>query len=148
MLARSSRASSTGLTPGRGTRQENRTRRGGPSYPAGAPKKTCQGQDRLKDMVANTDSSSSLDYTIHNRNRFCGRRSLATRIDIDGRLAYRYLKLGCNAWGCPVCGPKKARRLQKAIAASADEHRLTKLLTLTLDPKSIPPDADMVKYIR
>jgi hypothetical protein len=58
------------------------------------------------------------------------------------------LRVMCKSYGCAFCGPRKAVRLRKAIAAKALELSLTRFLTLTLDPARIPPDADPVKYIR
>ena len=58
------------------------------------------------------------------------------------------LRVMCKSYGCSVCGPRKAVRLRKAIASKALELSLTRFLTLTLDPKRIPPGADPVKYIR
>ncbi len=67
---------------------------------------------------------------------------------VDGKPAYECLRVMCKSYGCSVCGPRKAVRLRKAIAAKALELSLTRFLTLTLDPKKIPPGADPVKYIR
>jgi cytosine/adenosine deaminase-related metal-dependent hydrolase len=47
-----------------------------------------------------------------------------------------------------MCGPKKAARIRRFIAAAAREHGLNRFLTLTLDPKRLEPGADHVAYLR
>jgi hypothetical protein len=46
----------------------------------------------------------------------------------------------CKAWGCSVCGPGKAKRLRHQIGVWAEEKRLTRLMTLTLDPQKVCGD--------
>jgi hypothetical protein len=53
--------------------------------------------------------------------------------DLGGKVTY--LAAGCKAWRCKVCGPKKADKLRKGIAKAAEEKKLTRMLTLTLDTK-------------
>jgi hypothetical protein len=55
--------------------------------------------------------------------------------------------LKCKTWRCPECGPKKTRRVQKAIAQWAAELGLTRFLTLTLNPSACTRE-ESVKYIR
>ena len=78
----------------------------------------------------------------------CGVLCVANRAEEAGEATYTYVRLKCKAWRCPHCGPEKAVRLRKAISMHATEHKLTRFLTLTLDPRSIPEDVDQVKYIR
>jgi len=94
-------------------------------------------------------NSSSLDRDYKNNcNSFCGKKAVAGKIDLNGKKVYAYNRLKCKTWGCPECGPKKAIKLQKAIEEKAKEKDLTRLLTLTLDPKTIPPGVDRIKFIR
>lgn len=65
----------------------------------------------------------------------CG--SLTLRgLSLDGK-ATKYLRLHCKCWACPYCGPRKARRYQKAIANRAAQLGLQRFLTLTLDQTKI-----------
>ena len=93
-------------------------------------------------------SSPSLDNNKNNCNSWCGTKAVAGRVEVSGKRKYGYARLRCKQWSCPECGPKKARKLQKAIEEKAREMDLTRFLTLTLDPKTIPPDIDQNKYLR
>ena len=90
---------------------------------------------------------TSLDYKKHNRNRNCGKWTLAGPSQ-DKPNEIIVVKLDCKGWTCGYCGPRKASKLRKAISIQAVNNGLTKFLTLTLDPKQIPDDIDKVKYIR
>jgi len=46
--------------------------------------------------------------------------------------------LYCKSWRCPYCGPKKAAKIRKRISEKAQEHGLSRFLTLTLDPATAP----------
>jgi len=99
--------------------------------------------------------ASDLDSLEHNRNtaspqrgsggtrRWCGCWSLEGKE--EGKT--KYIRLGCKAWACERCGPKKARRLRHAIIQRATEKDLRRFLTLTLDPATCRAK-DSVPYIR
>jgi hypothetical protein len=89
--------------------------------------------------------SSSLDSKTLNRNKFCGRWSL--RGEMHEHKERHYVRLRCKSWTCPRCGPKKAKRLRRAIMQSAQEKDLSRFLTLTLDPASCQSE-DSTPYIR
>lgn len=91
--------------------------------------------------------SSSLDSKKHNRNGFCGRWSLRGHIKEGSKEYWRYQRLGCKRWTCPSCGPKKAKRLRRAIITTAQGKDLSRVLTLTLDPSSCAPEHS-ISYIR
>jgi hypothetical protein len=65
--------------------------------------------------------------------------------DLDGCLGF--LRADCKKLSCPVCGPKKAKKYRAAIGKRAEENRLTRLMTLTLDPKRCGAK-DSVSYLR
>jgi hypothetical protein len=92
--------------------------------------------------------SSSLDSYKHNCNKRGKMPALSGPVDFQGKPAHGYMRIGCKAWGCPVCGPIKARKLQRAIEQQARKHDLTRFLTLTLDPSTIPSGIDRVGHIR
>jgi hypothetical protein len=73
---------------------------------------------------------------------------IAGYVDVDGCEILKYVRLKCKAWSCAECGPRKAWQLQKAIQAHATNSRLTRFVTLTLDPKTAPPVEECVPYIR
>ena len=91
----------------------------------------------------------SLDLIKHNRNksRFCGTWSVVGQINHDGKIFYHHFRLGCKRWTCPKCGPKKAKRVRRAISERATERGLNKFLTLTLNPRSCSPEQS-IDYIR
>jgi hypothetical protein len=60
---------------------------------------------------------------------------------------YGFVRADCKKLSCPVCGPKKAKRYRSAIGRRAEENRLTRLMTLTLDPKKCAV-RDSVAYLR
>lgn len=98
--------------------------------------------------ISSTSScSSSLDSKKHNRNGFCGRWSLRGHVQEGEEKHWRYGRLGCKRWTCPRCGPKKAKRLRRAIINKAQEKDLSRVLTLTLDPSSCSPEQS-ITYIR
>jgi len=59
-----------------------------------------------------------------------------------------YARMYCKAWDCAYCGPRKAARVCKLIAAAAKAHGLNRFLTLTLDPKKCTGEENKVRYIR
>lgn len=61
---------------------------------------------------------------------------------------WQYLRPDCKKLSCPHCGPWRAYQIRKAILTRAIEHKLTRLMTLTLDPKKLPPGCETVAYIR
>lgn len=91
--------------------------------------------------------SSSLDSKKHNRNSFCGRWSLRGHVNEGEQKHWRYGRLGCKRWTCTRCGPKKAKRLRRAIIGTAQEKDLSRVLTLTLDPSACSPEQS-IQYIR
>lgn len=58
----------------------------------------------------------------------------------------RFFKVTCKCWDCPKCAPRKANKYRKAIGKSAEQHRLTTLLTLTLDSSKLSGE-DSTRYI-
>lgn len=79
------------------------------------------------------------------RKRFCGawsmqgtRRGAGCSHRVPRRLIrlprMRIARLRCKSWGCSLCGPRKAIRYRAQILRATQRHKLTRLLTLTLDP--------------
>jgi hypothetical protein len=58
----------------------------------------------------------------------------------------KFHRLNCKTWGCPYCGPRKAKRYKYLIGQLAEREQLTRFLTLTLDPAQI--QGDSVRYLR
>lgn len=58
-----------------------------------------------------------------------------------------HIRADCKKLSCPQCGPKKAKAYRKAIGAAAESNRLTRMMTLTLDPAKIDV-SDSVSYLR
>lgn len=88
-----------------------------------------------------------LDSYKHNRNNFCGKWSVVGQVDDNGRKYRHIVRLGCKRWTCPVCGPKKAKRLRHAIIQAATRNEMKRFLTLTLDPRHCTAE-ESVSYIK
>lgn len=63
------------------------------------------------------------------------------------RIHRRFVRLGCKAWSCPICGPRKLKRYRYSIGRIAQERKLDRFLTLTLDPSKCDIEVS-VKHIR
>ncbi len=103
---------------------------------------------------------TGLDYTTRNCNspavetgkkrapgRNCGKYTLIGQK--QGK--YSHHRFRCKGYGCGICGPKKIRMVRKRIAQHAVERKLTRFLTLTLDPKKLPAGAtlkDRIAYLQ
>lgn len=102
---------------------------------------------RLRYIFSTSSYSSSLDSHKHNRNSCCGNWTVHSVVANGDKDELRFARLGCKRWTCPQCGPKKAKRLRRAIIAAAQGKDLCRLLTLTLDPKSCEAEHS-IAYIR
>jgi hypothetical protein len=77
------------------------------------------------------------------RRKFCGLWVVKSDTP-DGRV--RIIRVNCKCWDCSYCGPRKAKRYKRAIRRTAEEHRLARFLTLTVDPAKIGND-NVVRFI-
>lgn len=83
-----------------------------------------------------------MSLSMHKCNRpgHCGNYTLFGPLKgTPGR--HGYSRLGCGRYNCPSCGPRKLRKARKAIARIAEQKRLTRFVTLTLDPNKIPMES-------
>jgi len=51
---------------------------------------------------------------------------------------FGHATLFCKSYRCDRCRKPKLKKLRKRISEVAEEHKLTRMVTLTLDPKRIP----------
>jgi hypothetical protein len=51
---------------------------------------------------------------------------------------FGYGALFCKSYRCDRCRKPKLMKVRKRISEVAEEHQLTRMVTLTLDPKRIP----------
>ncbi len=58
----------------------------------------------------------------------------------------KYIRVDCKCWDCAYCGPRKARKYKRAIRELAEAQNLNRVVTLTLDPRSMDRH-DPVAYI-
>src|SRR5258706_7630035 len=68
---------------------------------------------------------------------FCGK---ATMWGTSEKGDHKFARHLCKSYRCPICGPKKRRRLRARLADLAQRHGLDKMLTLTIDPATLPAD--------
>jgi hypothetical protein len=93
-----------------------------------------RGRDRRTAFVPITNTVE--DLGLHARGRHCGRYTMeGTAHDGRGR---RFMRVSCKCWNCEYCGKRKARRYKVIIGREAERLKLSRLLTLTLDPKKTP----------
>jgi len=57
-------------------------------------------------------------------------------------------RLRCRTYRCLFCLPRKLRQVRTRIAQIATDKKLFKFVTLTLDPKKIPPGVRSDRYLR
>lgn len=90
--------------------------------------------------------------------RFCGSWTIhGVRLETAARHQGRskaarpprelFICLRCMSWGCCVCGLRKAKLYRALIMRAAHRHKLTRFLTLTLNPRLVAhPDEVQVFY--
>jgi hypothetical protein len=61
---------------------------------------------------------------------------------------YSYHRQRCKAYNRGHCRQWKLRRVQRRISSLASQHGLSRFVTLTLNPASLPTAEDPVHYIR
>lgn len=76
----------------------------------------------------------------------CSNGTLTGPCDNNSRVDV-FIRADCKKLSCERCGPKKARRYREAIGGAAESCRLTRMMTLTLDPSKVSV-ADSVGYLR
>lgn len=59
-----------------------------------------------------------------------------------------FIRGDCGKRGCKRCGPKRAKRYRAAIARRAGEYKLTRFVSLTLDPAKLGKNEESVSYLR
>ncbi|MDO9694399.1 MAG: hypothetical protein Q7W56_06680 [Candidatus Latescibacteria bacterium] len=83
-------------------------------------------------------SPPSLDTKENNRNTWACGSKVITRVETtDGARNRVYKRIYCKTWGCSYCGPIRAWSLCQNIAKCAEQHKLDRLMTLTLDPSKV-----------
>lgn len=78
-------------------------------------------------------------FKVHlNKPKFCGKYKAIFVKNINSKKVIELSPLSCWSWTCPVCGPKKAISTKYFLRDVIQINKLTRFLTLTLDPKKIP----------
>jgi hypothetical protein len=78
------------------------------------------------------------------RKKGCGAWTVCGEKTAEGKVQYH--RVYCKCWDCRFCGPRRALRTKRAIIQHAKAQGLSRLLTLTLDPKKLHGQ-DSTKYI-
>jgi len=97
----------------------------------------------LDELQINRNTGVPKSFQSLGRGRYCGIWTVSG-LSRDGHVIFH--RLNCKTWGCPFCGPRKAKRYKYLIAQAAEREQLTRFLTLTLDPTLI--EGDSVRYLR
>src|SRR4051812_17345825 len=69
------------------------------------------------------------------RGKHCGRFTVAGTDPKVSRTHFR--RVYCKCWDCSYCGPRRARRAKLSIQRHAERHRLSRFITLTVDPSKL-----------
>jgi hypothetical protein len=73
--------------------------------------------------------------------RFCNSNKIALLKLTEGQITdAKFTRIPCNSWTCPNCGIKKALQVKYYFREVIKLNNLAYFLTLTLDPKKIPPE--------
>lgn len=59
-----------------------------------------------------------------------------------------HMRLLCQSLRCPQCRAPRAKHVRSRIAELAQKHRLTRFVTLTLDPKKVSVEERSDRYLR
>ncbi len=99
--------------------------------------------NRNQNSGKKTNTSSKLTSLRTKRPRFCGVWTLQGRARCPHAApaprrhaivpSRRFLRLRCRCWACSICGPRKANKYRGQILRAVTRHKLTRMLTLTLD---------------
>ena len=81
------------------------------------------------------------------RRLVCGEWTASGVIERNGERVYAYAQIPCRRWTCDYCGPRMKWRLRERITAAVVEKRLSRLMTLTLDPKKFGDEMPKPKVI-
>src|SRR4051812_15761180 len=69
------------------------------------------------------------------RGKHCGRFTVAGTDPKVSRTHFR--RVYCKCWDCSYCGPRRARRAKASLQRHAEQHRLSRFITLTVDPSKL-----------
>ncbi len=64
---------------------------------------------------------------------------------VTGRVQ-RFLRMRCKCWACSRCGPRKAKQYRAQILKTVDHLKLTRLMTLTLDPRLVATEEEVKTF--
>lgn len=81
-----------------------------------------------------------IDRPDTGRPHACGKYCVSgPLLDSDGRETGEIgvARVYCGQFRCPACGPRKRRKVFRAMAQAAQRHHLTRFFTFTLDPKLV-----------
>lgn len=92
------------------------------------------------------DSNEQKLLEFENRKRDCSRGTIVGP-SLRGPEYISHIRADCKKLSCPYCGPKKAKSYRRAIGEAAETNKLTRMMTLTLDPSKIDTQ-DSVAYLR
>lgn len=120
-------------------------RKSGRGFGGGALKAERAGEARHRPGRTSLDSVESNCNSHPLRKGYCGNRTFRGTHRKTG--AVRFVRHDCKTWDCKFCGPRKAARYRIGIRNQAVDRELTRLLTLTLDPKKIPAGVAPVRYL-
>ena len=95
-------------------------------------------------VVSSLDPIKSNRNNLPGRNPYCGSFTLVG-VSVDGSET-QYQLGNCKSWTCGYCGPRRARRYKHAIRDAAEQLKLQRFITLTLDPQKV--QGNPVDYLR
>lgn len=121
---------------------------GGGCWPCEGPRLVAKPASLFNPQQSNCDSVESTPYiplgdrcAPLRRKKYCGSSSVSGHIEGTPENELLVGRVNCKSWGCEYCGPRRAKYYKRAIRIAAEEHKLQRLLTLTLDPTKVRGDA-------
>lgn len=67
----------------------------------------------------------------------CGRGVIFGPVKPEGSGKMGFMRVRCKRYSCPRCGPRKLCQVRERIGQVATDLRLTRFISLTLDPKKL-----------
>ncbi|OGD10602.1 hypothetical protein A2397_01345 [Candidatus Amesbacteria bacterium RIFOXYB1_FULL_44_23] len=103
-------------------------------------KRTSQHDSSVDAWLSRQKNIGKLTTTRSIPPRFCGQRKYIAVFNKNGKIFFETRVLYCRSWNCPKCQIFKAIQVKHKLHEVIVLNNLNHLLTLTLDPKIIPPE--------
>jgi hypothetical protein len=99
----------------------------------------CGGRPKIDHGQSGSHEWGSLRASFLRHGSRANNAPLCTNIEalFVGMDFLRTTRVNCKCWRCEYCGPRRAKYYKRCIRIAAEKHKLSRLLTLTLDPGKV-----------